>query len=152
MCKYISILFCSVLFCSVLFCSILFYFILFYSILFYSFYSILFCSILFYSILFYSILFYSILFYSILFYSIQTILLLANVGTWHDILYIGNICNFLTLIKVVKGVPVDPKISFRALAWKCKVIGRSPSLTLSNFTLRFFWCQKKFASTMHKFC
>ena len=27
------------------------------------------------------------------------------------------------------GVPMDPKISFRALAQKRKVIGRSPSLT-----------------------
>ena len=37
---------------------------------------------------------------------------------------------------------MDPKISFRALARKRKVIGRSPSLTLSNFTSRFFWWQK----------
>ena len=46
------------------------------------------------------------------------------------------------------GVPMDPKISFRALARKRKVIGRSPSLTLSNFTLRFFWWQKK----LHRPC
>ena len=38
---------------------------------------------------------------------------------------------------------MDPKISFRVLAQKRKVIGRSPSLTLSNFTLGFFWWQKK---------
>ena len=37
---------------------------------------------------------------------------------------------------------MDPKISFRALARKRKVIGRSPFLTLSNFTLRSFWWQK----------
>ena len=56
-------------------------------------------------------------------------------------------------LKWSKGVHMDPKISFRALARKCKVIGRSPSLTLSNFTLRFFWWQqKKIASTMRKFC
>ena len=48
---------------------------------------------------------------------------------------------------------MNPEISFRALARKRKVIGRSPSLTLSNFTLRFFWWQKKkIASTMRKFC
>ena len=29
---------------------------------------------------------------------------------------------------------MDPKISFRALVQKRKIIGRSPSLTLSNFT------------------
>ena len=37
---------------------------------------------------------------------------------------------------------MDPKISFLVLARKRKVIGCSPSLTLSNFTLRFFWWQK----------
>ena len=37
---------------------------------------------------------------------------------------------------------MDPKISFRALARKRKVIGHSPSLTLSNFILRFFRWQK----------
>ena len=37
---------------------------------------------------------------------------------------------------------MDPEISFRALARKRKVIGRSPSLTLSNLTLPFFWWQK----------
>ena len=42
---------------------------------------------------------------------------------------------------------MDPKISFRALARKRKVIGRSPSLTLSNFTLRLFWWQKKLHSS-----
>ena len=36
-------------------------------------------------------------------------------------------------LKWSRGVPMDPKISFRALARKRKVIGRSPSLTLSNF-------------------
>ena len=55
-------------------------------------------------------------------------------------------------LKWSRGVPMDPKISFRALARKRKVIGRSPSLTLSNFTLRFFWWQKKIASSMRKFC
>ena len=45
-------------------------------------------------------------------------------------------------LKWSRGVPMDPKISFRALARKRKVIGRSPSLTSSNFTLRFFWWQK----------
>ena len=43
---------------------------------------------------------------------------------------------------------MDPKISFRALARKRKVIGRSPSLTLSNFTLRSFWWQKN----LHRPC
>ena len=37
---------------------------------------------------------------------------------------------------------MDPKIGFRALARKSKVIGRSPSLPLSNFTLRFFGGKK----------
>ena len=49
----------------------------------------------------------------------------------------------LLTLKWSRGVPMDPKISFRALARKRKVIGRSPSLTLSNFTLLFFWWQKK---------
>ena len=56
-------------------------------------------------------------------------------------------CFYLTL-KWSRGVPMDPKISFRALARKRKVIGRSPSLTLSNFTLRFFWWQKN----LHRPC
>ena len=43
---------------------------------------------------------------------------------------------------------MDPKISFRALARKRKVIGSSFSLTLSNFTLSFFWWQKK----LHRPC
>ena len=43
---------------------------------------------------------------------------------------------------------MDPKISFRALAQKHQVIGRSPSLTLSNFTLRFFWWEKN----LHRPC
>ena len=43
---------------------------------------------------------------------------------------------------------MDPKISFRALARKRKVIGQSPSLTLSNFTLHFFWWQKN----LHRPC
>ena len=47
-----------------------------------------------------------------------------------------------TTIKWSRGVPMDPKMSFRALAQKRKVIGRRPFLTLSNFTLRFFWWQK----------
>ena len=47
---------------------------------------------------------------------------------------------------------MDPKISFRALAQKRKVIGRSPSLTLSNFTLRFFWWQKKKKKKKKKNC
>ena len=60
---------------------------------------------------------------------------------------------YLTLIvwltlKWSRGVYMDPKISFRALARKRKVIGRSPSLTLSNFTLRFFWWQKN----LHRPC
>ena len=55
--------------------------------------------------------------------------------------------SFLTL-KWSRGVPMDPKISFRALARKRKVIGQSPSLTLSNFTLRFFWWQKN----LHRPC
>ena len=36
----------------------------------------------------------------------------------------------------------------RLLARKCKVIGRSPSLTLSNFSLRFFWWQ----NNLHRPC
>ena len=58
-----------------------------------------------------------------------------------NILLRNNVC-ILTL-KWSRGVPMDPKISFCAFARKRKVIGRSPSLTLSNFTLRFFWWQKK---------
>ena len=54
---------------------------------------------------------------------------------------------FLTL-KWSRGVSMDPKNSFRTLAQKRKVIGRSPSLTLSNFTLRFFWWQKN----LHRPC
>ena len=49
---------------------------------------------------------------------------------------------FLTL-KWSRGVPRDPKISFRALARKREVFFYHPSMTLSNFTLRFFWGQKK---------
>ena len=43
---------------------------------------------------------------------------------------------------------MDPKISFRALARKRKVIGHRNSLTLSNFTLRFFWWQEN----LHRPC
>ena len=43
---------------------------------------------------------------------------------------------------------MDPKISFRALARKRKVIGHGPSLTLSNFTLCLFWWQQN----LHRPC
>ena len=46
-------------------------------------------------------------------------------------------------LKWSRGVPMDPKISFHALARKRKVIGRSPYLTLSNFTLALLLVAKK---------
>ena len=57
-------------------------------------------------------------------------------------IYTKNALLSALTLKWSRGVPMDPKISFRALARKRKVIGRRPSLTLSNFTLRFFWWQK----------
>ena len=37
------------------------------------------------------------------------------------------------------GFPMSPKIRFRALARKREVTFHRPSMTLSNFRLRFFW-------------
>ena len=54
--------------------------------------------------------------------------------------YVQKVTTFNTL--VVKGVPMDPKMGFRALARKREVIFRRPSMTLSNLALRFFWWQK----------
>ena len=42
-----------------------------------------------------------------------------------------------------RGVPMDPKISFRTLAQKWEVVLYRPSMTLSNFRLHFFWWYKK---------
>ena len=61
-------------------------------------------------------------------------------------IYTGGLEQCILTLKWSRGVPMDPKISFRALARKRKVIGRSPSLTLSN--LRFFWWQKN----LHRPC
>ena len=58
------------------------------------------------------------------------------------------LCPYPLTPKWSRGVPMDPKISFLALVRKREVIGRSPSLTLSNFTLRFFWWQKN----LHRPC
>ena len=70
---------------------------------------------------------------------VVTALFLWGQGATGDVY---NGCDNVLTLKWSRGVPMDPKISFRANARKRKVIGRSPSLTLSNFTSRFFWWQK----------
>ena len=50
-----------------------------------------------------------------------------------------SIIGHILTLKLSRGVPMDPKISFRTLARKREVIFHLPSMTLSNFTLRLFW-------------